>query len=221
MIRLQLSYSNSSIPLDATGLVTTQGLGYVSGQIKQLLQHSLAEIEILKAGKVWGENSENSAGFLKRTAVTRENMRSITELKYPDTGELCCSSQHGMSTIIANNFYITLFTPPDPTDTIILNTLIRFIPSYLKLSNDQQESLMLLLLLDIEELLEDTLAIWPTTSTQGLQEALPSLDFSNIWFCQLWLAHMRFIYDKTPVDRTAILASIRNNAARQTIDEDQ
>ncbi|KAL7319460.1 hypothetical protein PS15m_002595 [Mucor circinelloides] len=156
MIQLQLSYSNSSIPLDATGLVTTQGLGYVSGQIKQLLQHSLAKIEILKAGKVWGENSENSAGFLKRTAVTRENMRSITELKYPDTGELCCSSQHGMSTIIANNFYITLFTPPDPTDTIILNTLIRFIPSYLKLSNDQQESLMLLLLLDIEELLEDS-----------------------------------------------------------------
>ncbi|EPB92452.1 hypothetical protein HMPREF1544_00750 [Mucor circinelloides 1006PhL] len=78
--------------------------------------------------------------------------------------------------------------------------------------------------------------LWPTTTIQDIQEALRSLDFSNVWYCQrkgikpyriliitlsqLWLAHMRYIYDNVPIDHTAILASIRNNV-RQTIDEDQ
>ncbi|KAL7320148.1 hypothetical protein PS15m_000066 [Mucor circinelloides] len=74
-----------------------QGLEYVNTQIT-LLQHSLAEIVILKAGKFWRENGEKSAGYLKRTAMTRENKRSITELRDPDTGELC-REQHGISDI--------------------------------------------------------------------------------------------------------------------------
>ncbi|OAC98760.1 hypothetical protein MUCCIDRAFT_115001 [Mucor lusitanicus CBS 277.49] len=78
--------------------------------------------------------------------------------------------------------------------------------------------------------------LWPTTTIHDVEEALRFLDFSNIWYCQLkgikpsriliiaisqlWLAHMRFIYDSTPIDHTAILASIRNNV-RQNIEEDQ
>jgi hypothetical protein len=52
-----------------------------------------------------------------------------------------------------------------------------------------------------------------------------SLDFSNIWYSQIkdvkpymilfitisqiWLAQMRFVFDKTPILPTAILATIR------------
>ncbi|EPB84168.1 hypothetical protein HMPREF1544_09090 [Mucor circinelloides 1006PhL] len=166
--------------------------------------------------------SENSAGFLKRTAVIRENKSSITKLKDPDTGEIC-RDQHGTSTIANNVYYITLFTP-HPADSITLSTLIQSIPSHLKLSNDQQESLMLPI--DIEELLEDSkhtrrlsspglLAYYYIDPRSPRGSSVPG--FSQ---CLLWLAHMRFIYDKTPIDRTAILASIRNNA-RQTINKGQ
>ncbi|EPB83537.1 hypothetical protein HMPREF1544_09698, partial [Mucor circinelloides 1006PhL] len=50
--------------------------------------------------------------------------------------------------------------------------------------------------------------LWPTTSISDIKEALLSLDFSNIWYCQvkgirpyrillislshIWLAQMRF-----------------------------
>ncbi|KAI8636469.1 hypothetical protein BD408DRAFT_355611, partial [Parasitella parasitica] len=63
--------------------------------------------------------------------------------------------------------------------------------------------------------------LWPTTSTADIQEALLSLYFSNIRYCQLkgitpyriilislsqiWLAHMRFIFDKTIIHPAAIL----------------
>jgi len=46
-----------------------QGLDYVNNQVQQL-QHSIAEIEILKAGKFWREHGEKSAGLLKRQALT-------------------------------------------------------------------------------------------------------------------------------------------------------
>ena len=78
--------------------------------------------------------------------------------------------------------------------------------------------------------------LWPTTSIQDIKEALLSLDFSNVWYCQLagikpyrillislaqlWLAHMRFIFDQTPIAHTAILSSIRTTV-HQTIAEDQ
>jgi hypothetical protein len=78
--------------------------------------------------------------------------------------------------------------------------------------------------------------LWPTTTIQEVKSALLSLDFSNVWYCQiegitpyrillislsqLWLAHMRFIYDATPISSTAILASIRTTV-RQNIAEDQ
>jgi len=127
-----------------------QGLEYVNDQIKHL-QHSLAEIEILKAGKFWREHGEKSPGYLKRTAITRENKRSITELRDPETGELL-RDQESIATI-ATNFYSSLFTP-DPTDSVALGTLIRSIPGHLKVTSEQQEALMCPI--DIEDLLADS-----------------------------------------------------------------
>ncbi|KAG2199417.1 hypothetical protein INT46_011067 [Mucor plumbeus] len=78
--------------------------------------------------------------------------------------------------------------------------------------------------------------LWPTTSIIDVKKALLSLNFSSIWYCQhkgiqpyrillialskIWLAHMRFIFDKTLIISTAILANIRSNA-HQAIAEDQ
>ncbi|KAK4515207.1 uncharacterized protein ATC70_002817 [Mucor velutinosus] len=131
------------------GLVL-QGLDHVNNQVQQL-QHSIAGIEILKAAKFWREHDENSAGFLKRQALTRKNQRSITELRDPTTDKLC-RDQYGIAAI-ATDFYSTLFTP-DPTDSVALSTLIRSIPGHLKIQGEQQESLILPI--DIEDLLEDS-----------------------------------------------------------------
>ncbi|KAK4522013.1 uncharacterized protein ATC70_004552 [Mucor velutinosus] len=108
-----------------------QGLDYVNNQVQQL-QHSIAEIEILKAGKFWREHGEKSAGD-------------------PTTDELC-RDQYGIAAI-ATDFYSTLFTP-DPTDSVTVSTLIRSIPGHLRIQGEQQESLILLI--DIEDLLEDS-----------------------------------------------------------------
>ncbi|EPB82313.1 hypothetical protein HMPREF1544_10953 [Mucor circinelloides 1006PhL] len=69
--------------------------------------------------------------------------------------------------------------------------------------------------------------LWPTTSISDIKEALLSLDFSNIWYCQvkgirpyriliislshIWLAHMRFVFDNVPVIPEAILENVRSS----------
>lgn len=127
-----------------------QGLDSVNQQI-QSLQHSLAEIEILKAGKFWREHGEKSPGLFKRLTVSRTNQRSIVELRDPETGEMCQDQERIAN--IATAFYTTLFTP-DATDSTALSIMIRNIPSHLKLTIDQQESLMMPI--DVEELLADS-----------------------------------------------------------------
>jgi hypothetical protein len=78
--------------------------------------------------------------------------------------------------------------------------------------------------------------LWPTTSIGDIKEAFLSLDFSYLWYCQvngidsykillislsqIWLAHMRFVFNQVPISHAAILASIRINIQKM-IDEDQ
>ncbi|KAG2208196.1 hypothetical protein INT46_000238 [Mucor plumbeus] len=78
--------------------------------------------------------------------------------------------------------------------------------------------------------------LWPTISIADIKEALMSLDFSNIWYSQIkdvkpymilfitisqiWLAQMRFVFDKTPILPAEILATIRKQI-HQRIAEDQ
>ncbi|KAG2200402.1 hypothetical protein INT46_009582 [Mucor plumbeus] len=78
--------------------------------------------------------------------------------------------------------------------------------------------------------------LWPTTSIGDIKEAFLSLDFSHLWYCQvkgidsykillislsqIWLAHMRFVFNQVPISHAAILASIRINIQKM-IDEDQ
>ena len=78
--------------------------------------------------------------------------------------------------------------------------------------------------------------LWPTTPISDIKEALMSLDFSNIRYCQvkgirplrilvialsqIWLAHMRLVFDKVVIVPEAVLVTIRS-AVRQTVEEDQ
>ncbi|KAK4521179.1 uncharacterized protein ATC70_013124 [Mucor velutinosus] len=145
-----LSKRNKMMRHKKTRGLVLQGLDMVNQHI-QSLQHSLAEIEILKAGKFWREHGEKSPGFLKRSMVSRENRRSIVELRNLTTGDLC-QDQPSISNI-ATNFYTSLFTP-EALDSTALSVIIRNIPGHLKLNSDQQESLMMPI--DVEELLTDS-----------------------------------------------------------------
>ncbi|KAF1803102.1 hypothetical protein FB192DRAFT_1456330 [Mucor lusitanicus] len=78
--------------------------------------------------------------------------------------------------------------------------------------------------------------LWPTTTIHAIKEALLSLDFSNLWYCQvpgirpyrilliclskIWLAHMRFVFDNIAIVPESVLVTIRS-AVRQTVEEDQ
>ncbi|KAL0142943.1 hypothetical protein V8B55DRAFT_1324585, partial [Mucor lusitanicus] len=67
--------------------------------------------------------------------------------------------------------------------------------------------------------------LWPTTSIHAIKEALLSLDFSNLWCCQvtgissyrilliclfkIWLAHIRLVFDKIVIAPESVLVTIR------------
>jgi endonuclease/exonuclease/phosphatase family metal-dependent hydrolase len=123
-------------------------LNTIEAQIGSL-QESLAEVEILKSGKHWREKGEKSAGYLKRTATIREQQRNISELRDPDTQELCTDQARLQE--IATSFYTQLFTS-ERIDHIALEILLRSIPSALRLTTDDHE--VLTMPIDYEDILE-------------------------------------------------------------------
>ncbi|EPB85032.1 hypothetical protein HMPREF1544_08161, partial [Mucor circinelloides 1006PhL] len=79
--------------------------------------------------------------------------------------------------------------------------------------------------------------LWRTTSILEIKEALLSLDFCNIWYCQskgirpyriilitlsqIWLVDMHFVFvDNVGIVPEAIMVTIRSTV-RQTVDGDQ
>ncbi|KAG1275601.1 hypothetical protein G6F66_012744 [Rhizopus arrhizus] len=77
------------------------------------LQTEIAEIDILRAGKRWIENNEKSAGYLKRTAESRNIKRNITKIVHPETGLECLDIKAKLDA--ASNFYSTLYSA-EPID---------------------------------------------------------------------------------------------------------
>ncbi|GAN11675.1 hypothetical protein MAM1_0803d11256, partial [Mucor ambiguus] len=53
------------------------------------LQQEIVDIQLLKAGKRWFENSEKSPGYIKQTIKQRLDQRTIPNLKHPRTGQAC------------------------------------------------------------------------------------------------------------------------------------
>lgn len=113
-------------------------LSVVEQQISAL-QESIAEIEILKAGKIWRENGERSPGLLKRISTSRESKRQINELM--DPLDNCLYSEPSRLQQIAHAFYSNLYTP-DNINTESLNCMLEQIPDNIRLTREQQEGLL-------------------------------------------------------------------------------
>ncbi|EIE89191.1 hypothetical protein RO3G_13902 [Rhizopus delemar RA 99-880] len=88
------------------------------------LQTEIAEIDILRAGKRWIENNEKSAGYLKRTAESRNIKRNITKLVHPETGLECLDIKAKLDA--ASNFYSTLYSA-EPIDHHDLESMLNTI----------------------------------------------------------------------------------------------
>ncbi|KAG1440683.1 hypothetical protein G6F55_013431 [Rhizopus delemar] len=88
------------------------------------LQTEIAEIDILRTGKRWIENNEKSAGYLKRTAESRNIKRNITKLVHPETGLECLDIKAKLDA--ASNFYSTLYST-EPIDHHDLESMLNTI----------------------------------------------------------------------------------------------
>ncbi|CAO3600825.1 unnamed protein product [Absidia cylindrospora] len=73
------------------------------------LQQELSDIAALKAGVIWREKSERSAGYLKRVHQQRTTQQYISTLTPDVPGRIPTSSQPDQETI-AHNFYQHLYT---------------------------------------------------------------------------------------------------------------
>ncbi|KAG1468931.1 hypothetical protein G6F56_003553 [Rhizopus delemar] len=98
--RILRTYTNQGI--------LSELLPIVESQIGSL-EEEAAEIESLKAGKLWRESGEKCAGLLKRTATTRSTQRYIADLFDKATGQLSISPIEKMD--VVHTFYQRLYTP--------------------------------------------------------------------------------------------------------------
>ncbi|KAG0755178.1 hypothetical protein G6F24_012006 [Rhizopus arrhizus] len=88
------------------------------------LQTEIAEIDILRAGKRWIENNQKLAGYLKRTAESRNIKRNLTMIVHPETGLECLDTKAKLDA--AFNFYSTLYTA-EPIDHQDLESMLNTI----------------------------------------------------------------------------------------------
>jgi hypothetical protein len=103
-------------------------------QMISTIQHEIAENLQLRAGRHWRENGEISAGYLKRTAGSRNIKRSITAIIHPSTSSVCTSPESMQEA--ATTFYSSLFTA-DPVDSMGITDLRRTIPSSESIPNTE------------------------------------------------------------------------------------
>jgi hypothetical protein len=110
--RILRSYKNTAV------------LSMLLPQIEALLsslEEEYAQIEALKAGKIWMEKGEKSAGFLKRVVTSRSNRRDIPDLYNHTTNALTTS--HAEKSEVIVNFYTDLYSPT-PIDETAVNALL-------------------------------------------------------------------------------------------------
>ncbi|CAO0798869.1 unnamed protein product [Mucor circinelloides] len=88
------------------------------------LQQEIVDIQLLKAGKRWLENSEKSPGYINRTIKHRVDQRTIPNLKHPRTGQDCLDTASKLNA--AERFYQKLYTD-ERIDSTCLNTMLDYI----------------------------------------------------------------------------------------------
>lgn len=112
------------------------------------LEEEHAQIEALKAGKIWREKGEKSAGFLKRIASSRSTHRAIPDLFNPTTNALTTS--HAEKSEVIVDFYRELYSPTS-INTTATNSLLGIATNRDRdriLSFEQKEALLVPFVLD-------------------------------------------------------------------------
>ncbi|KAG0768660.1 hypothetical protein G6F24_001753 [Rhizopus arrhizus] len=104
-----------------------------------LLQQELVDNLALKAGKFWRENSEISAGFLKRCATRRATQTCIDELEHPVTGTRCSSPTDLQDAAIL--FYQQLYTPEEIHQSSV-DSLLEAVPTTCRIPDSVSGSLV-------------------------------------------------------------------------------
>ncbi|KAL0084187.1 hypothetical protein F4703DRAFT_1737902 [Phycomyces blakesleeanus] len=146
------------------------------------LQEEMSCIASLRAGRIWQENGEKAAGFLKRTIATRESWQTIPVLIHLETQTLC--SSHNTKTDASQFFYAHLYTKEltnnENTEQLLSNLLVEC-----RLSNGDQDILLQdFTLLDIQE----GVSCSPRRSssgTDGLPYEMLKLLFTHLLYSSL------------------------------------
>ncbi|KAK4514843.1 uncharacterized protein ATC70_002448 [Mucor velutinosus] len=124
------------------------------------LQQEIVDIQLLKAGKRWLENSEKSPGYIKQTSKQRLDQRTIPNLKHPRTGVDCLDTASKLNA--AERFYQKLYTE-ERIDSTCLNKMLDYIDTTLSADDANQ----ITALIDYDDILLGS-ARTPKESSPGL-----------------------------------------------------
>jgi hypothetical protein len=124
------------------------------------LKDEIAEIESLKAGRVWLEQSEKAPGFIKHLNKTRGFQRYVPALYHPENSDPCLDQANRQTT--AEYFYSQLYSP-NPMDELALGQLLIHHLENLRLMEDQRDALSASI--TIEEIIQH--------SQQSLKQSSP------------------------------------------------
>ncbi|KAL0087210.1 hypothetical protein J3Q64DRAFT_1638524 [Phycomyces blakesleeanus] len=146
------------------------------------LQEGMSCIASLRAGRIWQENGEKAAGFLKPTIATQESWRAIPALIHLETQTLC--SSHNTKTDASQFFYTRLYTKEltnnENTEQLLSNLLVEC-----RLSNRDQDILLQdFTLLDIQEGVSCS-PRQSSSGTDGLPYEMLKLLFTHLLYSSL------------------------------------
>ncbi|KAK4521913.1 uncharacterized protein ATC70_004451 [Mucor velutinosus] len=131
----------------------------VEGELSKL-QQEIVEIQMLKAGRRWLEQSEKSPGYIKHTIDQRVDQRTIAMLKHPSTGEACLDTETKLNA--AESFYQDLYTE-EPIDMDCLNTML----GHIDRTVSPEDATMIMEPIDYDDILDGARRT-PKQSSPGL-----------------------------------------------------
>ncbi|KAK4521393.1 uncharacterized protein ATC70_012008 [Mucor velutinosus] len=102
------------------------------------LQQEISIQQTIRAGKMWREQGETSAGYLKRTIATRQIQRTMLALQHPDTHSICDTAETMQDAAVC--FYRKLYTT-DSIDYTSISELCNTIPASAQIPVNSQPTL--------------------------------------------------------------------------------
>ncbi|KAG2192764.1 hypothetical protein INT46_002424, partial [Mucor plumbeus] len=128
------------------------------------MEHEMARNAILKAGKKWLDNNENSVGFLKKTAERRLAQRNFDTITHPSSNVPCTTTADKLDAV--HSFYDVLYSP-EPTHRYSMDKLLRGIQNTISVD----DSAYIISAIDMEDILQSATRC-PKVSSPG-RDGLP------------------------------------------------